>query len=213
MHEEFELAAVVQAVEIAVQEQEAAAMREAERFRRLEEARAAKLAEVQRKEDEERAAYQTAEAKKQREAEKRRQKRERDKLKKAAQREVSPPCARPEPPHSHTTPNCEPLNLNPPPAPLFPPAGKLSMPEKCNPRERENEKPQTAGRDAGAQWQVEAASAAAAAAKAAEEEAIRNAATKCHQCQVGVLAGKGFEVAQKLFCSTACVKVFRATGT
>ena len=39
MHEEFELAAVVQAVEIAVQEQEAAAMREAERFRRLEEAR------------------------------------------------------------------------------------------------------------------------------------------------------------------------------
>ena len=59
------------------------------------------------------------------------------------------------------------------------------------------------------QRQADAAAAVFAAAKAAQDEAIRNAPTKCKQCGIGVLAGKGFEVAGSLFCSTACVREFR----
>jgi peptidoglycan hydrolase CwlO-like protein len=59
---------------------------------------------------------------------------------------------------------------------------------------------------------AEAAAAAAAAAKAAAEEAVRQAGTQCGQCGVGVLPQKAFNVANNLFCSTACVAVFRKSS-
>ena len=141
--EEFEIAAAVQAVELAVREKEREKCAEAERQRQQQQKREQEMAAVRRKEEQEKAALEAEQARREREAEKRRLKREREKQKKAAQR------------------------------------------------------------------QADAAAAAVAAAKAAQDEAIRNAPTKCKQCGIGVLAGKGFEVAGSLFCSTACVREFR----
>ena len=141
--EEFEIAAAVQAVELAVREKEREKCAEAERQRQQQQKREQEMAAFRRKEEQEKAALEAEQARREREAEKRRLKREREKQKKAAQR------------------------------------------------------------------QADAAAAAVAAAKAAEDEAIRNAPTKCKQCGIGVLTAKGFEVADSLFCSTACVREFR----
>jgi colicin import membrane protein len=82
-------------------------------------------------------------------------------------------------------------------------AKKLREAEKRK-QKRDKEKANKA-----ANREAAAAASVAEAARVAEEEAKKNSATKCGQCREGVLQGKGFSVANQVFCSTACVKEFR----